>query len=558
MSNSYYEMLFKKKFAHLFLLLFVICSCSQLKQTDQLRVLFIGNSYTYYNSSPELFKALVLERFPEQNVETHLISQGGMTLEEHWKVEETINTIKSGNWDYVVLQEQSKLGMALIIDDDIHFGRTDLFFEYARKFDAEIKKSGAKTVFFMTWSERNKPEEQAILTHAYSTIANELDAILAPVGLVWNNVRTNESINLYDMDGTHPSPAGSYLAATTIYATLFGDNPKGLSGKISGRMLSNTGEASSDNQPLINISKVDANAIQKSVWMTLKASNKEGPYPIIEKPTLSYTLPTLIEGENIELNNILGKWYGTSTYGSNYIGQILNVENAEGKPEVTLSFYSADKKDQMRIENSVIYEDRLEVTIYDSLRTMRSILKLSLNDDKITGYSKSDGNITVYKHFNFSREHFQNETDLKILDLMMQTFESNIVKFGYVQAALDHYNQYSKLVGSDYKPDENYLIGVGNNYLNDNRVNDALNIFGLANTLYPQSINTYFSYVEALILAGRQDEALRSYKEAYELAKNTEHTDLSLIEMNLNRLEKGLPITNYSMAPAPPPPLIAQ
>lgn len=183
----------------LLLLLIVAFSCSQPKEEDEIRILFIGNSYTYHNSTPELFKALVLERFPDHNVETRLISQGGMTLEGHWKGEEAINTIKSGTWDYVVLQEQSKLGMALIIDDDIHFGRTDLFFEYARKFDAEIKKAGAKTVFFMTWSERNKPEEQTILTHAYSTIANELDAILAPVGLVWNNVSTNESINVGEL-----------------------------------------------------------------------------------------------------------------------------------------------------------------------------------------------------------------------------------------------------------------------------------------------------------------------------------------------------------------------
>lgn len=72
--------------------------------------------------------------------------------------------------------------MGVMIDHKTYFGQTERFFEYARKFDTEIKNTGAKTVFLMTWSERNKPKEQTILTYAYTTIAKELDAIVAPVG----------------------------------------------------------------------------------------------------------------------------------------------------------------------------------------------------------------------------------------------------------------------------------------------------------------------------------------------------------------------------------------
>ena len=79
--------------------------------------------------------------------------------------------------------------MPVIIDRDIYFGQTDLFFNYARKFDAEIKEAGAKTVFFMTWSVKSRPEEQEILTYAYSNIAQELNATVAPVGLVWDALR---------------------------------------------------------------------------------------------------------------------------------------------------------------------------------------------------------------------------------------------------------------------------------------------------------------------------------------------------------------------------------
>ena len=64
-----------------------------------------------------------------------MVSQGGMTLKRHWEEEKSIQAIRSGHWDYVVLQEQSKLGMGVVIDDYFYFGQTDLFYEYARKFD---------------------------------------------------------------------------------------------------------------------------------------------------------------------------------------------------------------------------------------------------------------------------------------------------------------------------------------------------------------------------------------------------------------------------------------
>ena len=223
------------RFFLLFFLTFVTLSFAQSNASDTTKILFIGNSYIYYNSSPELLRAMVKEKFPNQPIQVQLVSQGGMTLQRHWQEGRALKTIKSDDWDYVVLQEQSKLGMVLVIDNDMYFGQTDQFFKYARKFDAEIKNAGGKTVFLMTWSRKNRPKEQEILTYAYTAIAKELNAIVAPVGLVWDQVRSGDQFNLYDPDGSHPSAYGSFLSMTTLYATLLKDNPLGLSGKISGQ-----------------------------------------------------------------------------------------------------------------------------------------------------------------------------------------------------------------------------------------------------------------------------------------------------------------------------------
>jgi len=49
------------------------------------------------------------------------------------------------------------------------------------------------------------------------------------VGLAWQRaVGQRPGIALWDSDGSHPAPAGSYLAACVFYATLFGESPAGL------------------------------------------------------------------------------------------------------------------------------------------------------------------------------------------------------------------------------------------------------------------------------------------------------------------------------------------
>ncbi|TNE70753.1 hypothetical protein EP331_11285 [bacterium] len=550
---------FKKSFS-LFLFFFLTISCIQSKEKDEIKILFIGNSYTYYNSSPELLKALIHEKFPTMEIKTQLISGGGMALANHWQNEATIQTIRTGDWDYVVLQEQSKLGMAVMIDYDMYFGQTDRFFEYARKFNSEITKAGAKTVFLMTWSVRDRPNEQAILTHAYTSIAKELHAVLSPVGLVWDDLRTNPNINLYADDGGHPSPMGSYVSAVTLYATLMADNPLGLSGVISGNPLSSTGERSLNKELIINLTTEDAKVIQEASWKVVKSIQESNGYLDIEQPALSYSIPVLSKGETIKLKNITGKWYGTSTYGYDYLGQIMEIKNVDGKPKVSLSFYSPHVQDKMRIDKATIEEDQLILNFYDSLRTRNATLRFSLHKGNMEGILESSGNFHMYKHFKFSKTPIHNGIDLSMFGLLMESFQHNTLNKGYVKAALEHYEQYSKLIGETYKPEEFYLNAVGYNFLRADKVNDALNTFELAITYYPQSVNVYDSYAEALLLSGRKDVALEVYIKAYELAKKTGYENLPYIEENLNKLKNNTAVDlgSESIPPPPPPPAPSQ
>ena len=71
---------------------------------------------------------------------------------------------------------------------------------------------------------------QDAIDFGYQAIARELGAPVAPVGIAWRAVKTQApSLELWMNDGSHPSTAGSYLAACVFYTVLFRQSPEGLS-----------------------------------------------------------------------------------------------------------------------------------------------------------------------------------------------------------------------------------------------------------------------------------------------------------------------------------------
>lgn len=258
----------KRQFRFGLIWLLLLCSYSSIfaqsqgptGSTDH-RVLFVGNSYTYYNSMPQMFKAISEYRLPGHTVEAKFIGGGGATLEKHWEVEIAREEIRSGKWDYVVLQEQSMLGATDLTDPD----SPQQFYKYARMFDREIKMSGAETVFYMTWSRKNQHDVQPFLTRAYLTVANELGSSVAPVGMVWDVVRDNPDIELYVEDGSHPSIAGSFLAALTLSETIFGISPDDIPGVLYGREILRGGALAQSESQLSDLPDDQVQVIEAAV-----------------------------------------------------------------------------------------------------------------------------------------------------------------------------------------------------------------------------------------------------------------------------------------------------
>lgn len=180
------------------------------------KVLFIGNSLTFYNQMPFLVEELT--RKSEQPLSVALIAMPLWNLSDHRKAG-AIQFINNEKWDYVVIQEHS-----VGITEKNERYRTD-----ARAFIEAIKAAGAKPVLYQTWSDRGEPEKQSAISAAISQLAKESGSIVVPVGDVFHALRTEaKSPDLYTLDGKHPSATGSYAAAMTFYSVLSGQSPLGL------------------------------------------------------------------------------------------------------------------------------------------------------------------------------------------------------------------------------------------------------------------------------------------------------------------------------------------
>lgn len=219
------------------ILVLLIIAASNL-QAQTKKILFVGNSYVYSNNLP-----LVLYNLALSNGDTIIYDSsapGGHTFQQHTSNATTLSKINAQNWDYVVLQEQSQKPAFPPSQVEAET------YPYAAQLNDLIlaNDSCTETVFFMTWGRKYGDASncafypplctfegmQGRLRQSYVEMADDNEALVSPVGEAFKYARIADStINLYTSDNSHPSMAGTYLAACTFYATLYETSPVGLS-----------------------------------------------------------------------------------------------------------------------------------------------------------------------------------------------------------------------------------------------------------------------------------------------------------------------------------------
>lgn len=195
-----------------------------------LSVLFIGNSLTYYNDLPATLSGIAASA--GDRIHTEMVAGPRQTLMDHLGADGAAEAaIRRGGWNYVVLEEGSSGDSA---------SRATLV-DAVRQFDVLVRAAGARTALYMVWPPADRPEDFCPIGAAYADAAAAVEGVLLPAGAAWASVlQQNPGVELYDRDGAHPAPLGTYLAAITIYETLTGHDSRELSTRavVNGVVLS--------------------------------------------------------------------------------------------------------------------------------------------------------------------------------------------------------------------------------------------------------------------------------------------------------------------------------
>ena len=182
-----------------------------------MRILFFGNSFTYYNDLPAMLSHLT-------GWETAAVTRGGAYLRQFLDEGDELNAqmnaaMARGPWDKIVLQEQSFNAVG---------GRED-YLAAADALCARVREHGAEPVLYATWPYQAGSEKLRGTGLSYAQMAQGLREAFAqaslrcgartvPVGSAFE--RASGQVPLYIEDAYHPTPQGTYLAACVFAETL--------------------------------------------------------------------------------------------------------------------------------------------------------------------------------------------------------------------------------------------------------------------------------------------------------------------------------------------------
>lgn len=206
---------------------------THLKARRPTDILFVGNSYFYYNDSlhnhvERMAIAAGLFKEPELGYKSATI--GGAALHDH-NIDHLLNPKNlrvDRPFEVVIMQGGSAAPLSKA-------GRKR-FAETASLYAKKVRAAGGEPVLYMTHAYvRPHPNYQPgmieDIASLYVGTGNQIDALVIPVGLAFEEAyRRKPGIKLHTaFDGTHPSMLGTYLAACTVFASIYGASPVGNS-----------------------------------------------------------------------------------------------------------------------------------------------------------------------------------------------------------------------------------------------------------------------------------------------------------------------------------------
>ena len=226
----------KPALARLIPLLTLLSAVATAVAAEPLRILYVGNSYTFTYNIPAHVHALAQSAGVPAPTYTD-VSQPSWYLATHRASSTTLGAIDNNTWDVVVLQEQSLRPTNPFAPAQF---KQDAAWLYDR---VKAKSPNAQIVLYETWARApgdalypgtfvspsvmqsqlrfhyNDAATNYIPTHV--SAARKTDVTIAPVGDAWERELATFAIGLHDADLSHPNLEGSYLTSLVLFSTIY-------------------------------------------------------------------------------------------------------------------------------------------------------------------------------------------------------------------------------------------------------------------------------------------------------------------------------------------------
>ena len=178
-----------------------------------MKILFVGNSHTYFNDMPKTFTDLC-EKYTNEHTDAFMLAYSGRDLK--WHNEEYCSVrfnLLYGNYDYCLIQQ---LGHP--------FPGEEVTERDIKPIIELCRKVGCKPIIYESWAEKYRPEYQDIINMGYRNIARKYNEKLLPIGELFQSIiKYHPEIELFHTDGEHASVIGDYMIALALLYLIYPD-----------------------------------------------------------------------------------------------------------------------------------------------------------------------------------------------------------------------------------------------------------------------------------------------------------------------------------------------
>jgi len=183
-----------------------------------MKILFVGNSHTYFNDMPQIFANLCKSR--GKQVQVTMQAHPGVTYGWHLKQYTELRfALIHGGYDYIVMQ-QAAHSPCPSKEETLKDGKTIIDL---------AKANGVTPLQVIPWAEKRDPAHQAQMYDIYESLCSQNNISSIKVGQIFEEVFNHcPDIDMYWFDGEHASPYGSYAYACAVYAAVFGESTVGM------------------------------------------------------------------------------------------------------------------------------------------------------------------------------------------------------------------------------------------------------------------------------------------------------------------------------------------